>query len=167
MLISIVPFQFAFLHSLFVNMTKENSQWHINEKAYDLVRTVCNNYSVFRFWYVINRFEWIESPPYIRTYASGQKSRTFSSRFDASRNCCSASWYLLSWHLGGSAVITTSNDITRSPDRRVEPHMATRYWSYLTLVCSVTGASKEITAVYTFVMRCDAVWVLDFTWLTA
>lgn len=50
MLISIVPFQFAFFHSLFVNMTKENSQWHMNkkkEKAYDLVRTVCNNYSVF------------------------------------------------------------------------------------------------------------------------
>lgn len=47
MLISIVPFQFAFLHNLFVNMTKENCQWHMNEKVYNLVRTVCNNYSVF------------------------------------------------------------------------------------------------------------------------
>lgn len=48
--ISIVPFNFAFLSSLFVNMTKEKVQQHVNESVWpcSFIQSVCNNYSVFK-----------------------------------------------------------------------------------------------------------------------
>lgn len=48
--ISIVPFNFAFWSSLFVNMTKEKAQQHANESVWpcSVIQSVCNNYSVFK-----------------------------------------------------------------------------------------------------------------------